>query len=117
MYKRHVIGKRGEDIATEFLIKQGYNIIERNFQCKMGELDIIAKNKEYIVFVEVKTRSNNKFGMPVESITNKKLQSIYKTAKYYMHINNIKEKYTRIDAIEIYFKNSKYKINYIKQII
>lgn len=117
MYKRHILGKAGEDIATKYLIKNGYKIIERNFYCKMGEIDIIAKKDEYIVFVEVKTRSSNKYGVPIESITNKKLKSLYKTARFYVYTRDLQYKLIRFDAIEVYFKNKKFKINHIKQII
>ena len=58
MYLRHEIGKLGEDLAIKYLKEKGYEIIERNFRCKQGEIDIIAKAKEEYVFIEVKTRTN-----------------------------------------------------------
>ena len=61
MYERHVLGKRGEDEATKYLKNKGYKILERNFMCKQGEIDIIALDKDYIVFVEIKSRTNDKY--------------------------------------------------------
>ena len=53
MYQRHILGKTGEDIATQYLIQKGYKIVERNFYCRQGEIDIIAKDKNELVFIEV----------------------------------------------------------------
>ena len=120
MYKRHIIGEQGEDYATEFLKDNNYKIIERNFECKSGEIDIIAfdNQKKELVFIEVKTRTNKKYGAPAESVNNIKQKHIYKTAKYYIYIHKLKNVYIRIDTIEVFIKNDKeYKINHIKQII
>ena len=117
MYKRHLLGKTGEDIAIQYLIKNNYKIVDRNFYCKMGEIDIIALNNSYLIFIEVKTRSSNKYGIPAESVTKKKLESIYKTAKYYIYTKNILNQPIRFDVIEIYFENFEYKVNHIKQVI
>ena len=84
MYKNIEIGKSGEDIAVEFLIKQGYYIHERNFRCKLGEIDIIAIDKidkNELVFIEVKTRNQNLFGTPADSIDHKNINHIYKVAE------------------------------------
>lgn len=117
MYKPHMLGKAGEDIATEYLIKNNYKIIERNFLCKTGEIDIIALKDEYLVFIEVKTRSSNKYGVPSEAVTKNKLKHLYKTARYYIYTRNLQNEYIRFDVIEIYYENSKYKVNHILQII
>lgn len=117
MYKRHILGKIGEDIATKYLINKGYKIIERNFYCKMGEIDIIAKKDEYIVFIEVKTRSSNKYGIPVDAITNKKIKNLYKTAKFYVYTRRLQNRLIRFDAIEVYFDNGQFRVNHIKQIV
>lgn len=117
MYLRHVIGKKGEDIATKYLINNGYRIIERNFNCKQGEIDIIAKYKGEIVFVEVKTRTNKKFGLPVEAITKYKIEHLKRSIEYYICVNNLEDKIIRIDAIEIYIKDDIFLLHHIKQAI
>ena len=116
MYQRHILGKTGEDIATQYLIQKGYKIVERNFYCRQGEIDIIAKEKQEIVFVEVKTRSNLCFGKPREAVDEGKQNHIYKTAKYYLYKHKLENSYVRFDAIEIYLKIDKYKLNHIKNV-
>lgn len=113
------IGTLGEGRAEDYLKKNNYNIIERNFRCILGEIDIIAEDKETkeIVFIEVKTRTNNKFGMPAEAVNNIKKIHILKTAKYFVYKNRIKNKNIRIDVIEVFLRRKCYKINHLKQIL
>ena len=66
------VGSKGEVLAAEFLKDKGYRIIERNYKTPVGELDIIAKDGETLVFIEVKTRSNNAFGYPFEAVDSRK---------------------------------------------
>lgn len=114
-YERHILGNNGEKIASEYLEKNHYEIIKRNFRCKQGEIDIIAydnKNREY-VFVEVKTRTNFEYGKPVDSVNKMKQKHIVSATKYYMYLHNLENKYIRFDIIEIY-KKDQYIINHIK---
>jgi len=83
------LGTVYEQKAANFLISNGYTIIDRNFCCKLGELDLIARSEDYLCFIEVKFRSNNYRGFPGEAINYKKISKISKTAEYYMLINNI----------------------------
>lgn len=117
MYQRHEIGKVGEDIAVEYLRKKGYIIIERNFNCKQGEIDIIAKDNNEIVFVEVKTRTNETYGKPKEAVDKTKKKHIYKSAEYYIYQKHVENRPVRIDVIEVYKKEEKYILNHIKQAI
>ncbi len=110
-------GNTGEDIATQYLEKQQYTILERNFYCKQGEIDIIAKDKNEIVFIEVKSRSNIKYGRPSEAVNKQKIKHLYKTAKYFLYKNKQLNKAIRFDTVEILIKNGKFNINHIKQII
>ena len=82
-------GNTGEDIATEYLEKQGYIILERNFYCKQGEIDIIAKDKNEVVFVEVKSRSDVGYGLPSEAVTKQKIKHLCRTARYFLYKNNM----------------------------
>ena len=117
MYKSHEIGKIGEEIATEYLIENGYKILERNFNCKQGEIDIIAKDKDEVVFIEVKTRTNKKYGEPVEAVTFIKKRHLIKAIEYYLYIKKLEDEYIRIDVIEIYKKENKFLLHHIKQAI
>lgn len=117
MYNKQLIGKIGENLACEFLRKNKYIIIERNFRCRQGEIDIIATDTESkeIVFLEVKTRTNLKYGEGAEAVNSLKRKHIYMCVEYYIYINKIKNIPIRLDVIEIYFKEGKFEINHIKQ--
>ena len=117
MDKRKDTGNIGEDIVAKYLEEKGYEIIERNFRCKLGEIDIIAKDKEEIVFIEVKKKKILSYGNPADSVNEPKQKHIYKAAEYYLLINNKLDNFTRIDVIEVYLNNSGYKINHMKKAI
>jgi putative endonuclease len=101
------IGNLGENIAAHFLIKNGYIVLEKNFTNiigkKMGEIDIIALQKNEIVFIEVKTRmeSLNYTLLPEDAINKNKLKKIHKIASYYIKRNNIWQQSYRFDAISV----------------
>lgn len=117
MYQRHETGKIGEDIVVKYLEQNGYTIIERNFECRQGEIDIIAKDKEEIVFIEVKTRTNENYGKPKEAVDKTKKKHIYKSSEFYVYINHLENEPIRIDVIEVYKKQEKFIIHHIKQAI
>ena len=101
MNKRN-IGQEYEQRAADYITNKGYKIIERNFRNRMGEIDIIAKDGDYLVFIEVKYRSSSKEGHPTEAVNFAKQRRITKTALYYCAVNGISE-YTpmRFDVISI----------------
>lgn len=99
-----------------YLKRNGYVIIERNFNCKIGEIDIIGMDKDYIVFVEVKTRYTKLYGNPAEAVTYEKQRKIYKTAQYYIMKKKLYSHTFRFDVVEIMIdnKNNTYFIRLIK---
>ena len=114
--KNKEIGVKGEQLAKEYLVKQGYEIIETNKRfSRFCEIDIIAKNKDTLVFVEVKTRSSNFCGSPLEAITKTKYENIKTGLFTYLKETKIKYKNFRIDAISIIL-NPELKINHLKNI-
>ena len=117
LYYKKQIGKNGEDIAANFLNQKGYTILDRNFNSWWGEIDIIAKDKNEIVFVEVKTRSSKEYGNASEAVDAKKKKHLLKTIEYYIYCNNLQNSFIRIDVIEVYFSGGKVKINHIKKAI
>lgn len=117
MYIRHVVGRNGECIAEKYLIKNGYKIIEKNFRCKQGEIDIIAKDKNEIVFIEVKTRTNKKYGNPIDAVTYIKRKHLLKSIEYYIYLKKLENSFIRIDIIEIYKKQNKFYIKHTKNAI
>ena len=100
-------GNYGEDLACKFLQKQGYKILERNYFIRGGEIDIVAKEGEYLVFVEVKTRYSHEYGLPSESITPWKIKALLKTAAFYCMKVNWGDKGYRIDLVSIDFAEEK----------
>ena len=111
------IGSYGEDIVVNFLEKNDYIIISRNFLCVQGEIDIVAQKDEEIIFIEVKTRTNKKFGKPREAITFYKKNHMWNSAKYFLYRNNLMNRYIRFDVIEVYIHQNKTYINHIKNIM
>lgn len=99
------IGKLGEQEARKYLKKNNYKILESNFSCKLGEIDIIAYHKDTIVFVEVKTRKNNKYGTPAQAVNKYKQKKIIKTALYYLKLKNKYNENIRFDIVEVWQKD------------
>lgn len=118
MYERHEVGINGEKIATDYLNNSGYKICCRNFRSYFGEIDIIATEKDELVFVEVKTRTQNLFGTPAEAVDINKKHHIYKTAEYFLLLNKIENVPIRFDVIEIFItKNNDVRLSHIKNAI
>lgn len=115
MYYKKQRGNSGEEIASAYLENLGYKILVRNFQCRQGEIDIIALDNDEFVFVEVKTRTNKMYGEAVEAVNNIKKLHIWKTAEYYIYLKHLEDKTIRFDVIEVYLYNNEIKINHIKQ--
>jgi len=99
-------GAYGENLACDFLKKQGYKILERNFRIRGGEIDVIAKDGDTLVYVEVKTRSSNQFGTPEESITVKKIRFLERAAKFYRLKRYNLSQSERIDAVSVTLSES-----------
>lgn len=109
-------GQIGEDYTAKFLKKNKYKVIERNLRNKYSEIDIIAEDKEYIIFVEVKTRTGEGITRPADAVNTRKQQMILKAAKHYLAYNNPSSKQPRFDVSEVFLTDNgkPYKINYIK---
>ena len=101
MLATNITGKKYEIIATNYLKQKGYKILENNYKNVIGEIDIVCKDKDIIVFVEVKYRTSAKFGRPIEAITPHKLMKIRQTATSYLKIKRMLDSSVRFDAIEI----------------
>ena len=104
MYKKENYnkGKNGEEMARDFLLKKGFELIESNYENKIGEIDLIMINKDWLVFVEVKLKIGDKFGTPEEMINRRKLSQVKRVAESYLVLEKKKvkrfEKF-RIDAV------------------
>lgn len=109
------IGNYGEELALTYLKDKGYRIISRNFRNKYGEIDLICKLKDLLIFIEVKSRFSSLYGSPLEAVTYFKQKQILKLCKLYIMKNNLYNLNCRFDVIEIYFNinNDLYSINHI----
>jgi putative endonuclease len=114
-YTTKEIGDIGEDYAVKYLTDKNYKIISRNFKSKIGEIDIIAENKEYIIFVEVKTRHINSLTHPYEAVNKTKQRKIINTARYYLMKYSV-EKYCRFDVCEVIVERNNLKLSRINHI-
>lgn len=97
----HEIGSSYERLAGKYLEEHGYEVLEYNFRCSQGEIDIVANDGEYLIFCEVKYRKDNKKGSPLEAVTPAKRQKISKTAMYYVATRNQTDKPCRFDVVGI----------------
>lgn len=111
------LGKLGESIACDYLVRKGYKIVSRNEKNLMGEIDIITIKDDVLVFVEVKARETTGFGLPQEAITPLKQQKIRKTATYYLKRKGLYDKVAcRYDCIAIVAKGNSFHIDHIENI-
>jgi putative endonuclease len=99
--KALAFGRDSEKRAATFLKKNGYTIIDKNYRCRQGEIDLIASDSDTLVFCEVKARSSKAFGTPLESVTEAKAEKIRKTAEHYMHKKGITNVDCRFDVVTI----------------
>ncbi|MGE5615079.1 MAG: YraN family protein [Bacillota bacterium] len=101
MNKRNY-GTAGENIAVDYLVKNGFTILERNYRPgKLGEIDIVAQENEYICFIEVKTRTSRLFGTPAEAVGHAKREKLRRLAWTYIKHRNLGERNMRFDVIEV----------------
>ena len=104
----------GEKIAQAHLCNKGYEIVETNFYTKRGEIDIIAKKDKWIIFVEVKTRSNLKFGTPAMAVNYTKRKHIKSAAKTFLYLKKLYGHEVRFDVVEVFINDGKCKINHME---
>ena len=104
---RRVIGNTGEDISVKHIKDKGYALICRNYRCRFGEIDIIARDKNTLVFIEVKTFTGTDLGSPKEAVTSHKIEKIIFVAKHYIAKNRIKDSRFRFDVIAVVLDSQK----------
>lgn len=117
MDQRKQTGRRGEDIAALFLTGKGYQIIERNWRCPAGELDLIAHDHDTLVFVEVRSRSGSRFGLAEESITPAKQARLIELAQTYIQEKTLAAQRWRIDVVAVQLGRGLPQINHIENAV
>ncbi len=112
--RRIQTGRSGEREATLFLEKKGYTVLEKNYRRKFGEIDIIARKDDYLVFIEVKTRTGHSHGNPLEAVTVRKQRQISRVAQCYLTEKQLHDTAARFDVVAVNMtKNSAPKIELI----
>lgn len=107
------VGREGEDAAVAFVRKKGYRILEKNYRTVFGEIDIIARDRDVLVFIEVKTRTDNSFGSPYEAVHKRKREKIRKVALCFMKKLR-KEVPARFDVLSIEKTGLEHRIEHIR---
>jgi len=98
---RQGLGRTGERLAAEELSRRGYHILEQNFRCSHGEIDLVAEDAQDLIFIEVKTRRGNAYGLPEEAVTARKQQKIVQVASFYLDLHACSERSWRIDIVAV----------------
>lgn len=98
---RQGLGRTGERLAAEELTGRGYRMLEKNFRCEYGEIDLVAEDGQDLVFVEVKTRRGTSYGLPEEAITLRKRQKLLQVALYYLDLHACAERSWRVDVVAV----------------
>ena len=113
MSEHNELGKQGEEIATNYLLKQGYQVLDVNWRAGRNEIDIIARDKDFLVIIEVKSRRSNTFMEPEEAVTREKQQALIRAANAYIFRKNITLE-TRFDIISIIHNKNETRVNHLK---
>lgn len=98
------LGTRGETAACGFLKEKGYEILEKNYKCKIGEIDVIARNRGRLVFIEIKTRTSTYFGTPQEAVHLQKQEKIFKVAQWYLKEKKLVKIPVAFDVVAVLWK-------------
>jgi putative endonuclease len=114
--RRHVLGLYGEKLAGNYLQALGYEIIERNWRCRLGEIDLIVRDHARYVFVEVKTRNGAGYGHPLEAITEVKLKRLRVLVSEWCRSRSLSGIDVRIDAVSVLVENGKVQLEHLKQV-
>lgn len=116
MNLRQDLGRYGEERAAKFLQDRGYEIIDRNWRCQVGEIDIVARDNERLVFVEVKTRSGSGFGHPFEAITANKVARMRRLVADWCIAKQVSGVKVRLDAIAVLITHGRVHIEHLKEV-
>jgi len=108
------LGKSGEEDAARFLKNKGYKLLRRNYKTKLGEIDIVAQDKETLCFIEVKTRSSCIFGHPSEALTYAKQRKLSQLALFFLKEHNLIDKKARFDVVTVAYSQDKPRLELIK---
>jgi putative endonuclease len=110
----HVVGRAGEEAAVRYLNQQGYRILERNYRCRFGEIDLIARDGKTLAFIEVKTRRSQKFGPAAAAVTLEKQRHLIRTAQIYLSQTGQAHALCRFDVVTVDIAEQRPRIELIR---
>ena len=111
---RQILGAAGERAAEKFLRRQRYTIVERNYRCPSGEVDLIALDHSTVVFVEVKTRTQPGFGSPLEAVDPRKQRQIRRAAQHYLVEKRLHDRDARFDVVGVWWEDGRARCELVK---
>ena len=111
---RKSVGKAGEDLAERYLKQQGYAVVERNYRCPLGEIDLIAVSKQAVVFVEVKTRRVDTSGTPLESVNAAKQRRLKRAALHYLSRHRLHDRDVQFDVVGISLRSDPPAVSHVR---
>lgn len=113
MANHNQLGKKGEQLAVDFLIENGYDIVERNYRFNKAEVDIIAQKEDVLAIIEVKTRSTTDFGNPQDFVKPKQIKNLVKAVDEYVTVNSLNVE-VRFDIMAIVKEKKEFKIEHLE---
>ena len=108
------MGKAGEELAERYLKRQGYTIVERNYRCPLGEIDLVALDKRVVVFVEVKTRRADISGTPLESVNGAKQKRVKRAALHYLSRHHLNDRDVQFDVVGISLRSDPPAVRHVR---
>jgi putative endonuclease len=112
--RRLIVGRTGEDVAVQYLLQRGYYILERNYRCRFGEIDLVARDGDTLTFIEVKTRRSRTFGPAAAAVTHTKQRHLIKASQMYMVQHGKRDDLCRFDVVTIDMDGQESRIELIK---
>jgi putative endonuclease len=112
--RRLIVGRTGEDAAVQYLLQRGYCILERNYRCRFGEIDLVARDGDTLTFIEVKTRRSRTFGPAAAAVTHTKQRHLIKASQMYMVQHGKRDDLCRFDVVTIDMDGQESRIELIK---
>ena len=112
--RRLIVGRTGEDAAVQYLLQRGYCVLERNYRCRFGEIDLIARDGSTLSFIEVKTRRSRTFGPAAEAVTRTKQRHLVKASQMYMAQHGKHDDFCRFDVVTIDMNGQELQVELIK---
>lgn len=113
-HERQRLGTEGERAAEKYLRRQRYVIVQRNYRCRAGEVDLVALDGDTVVFVEVKTRTQPGFGSPLEAVDPRKQRQIQRAAQYYLTENRLQDRNARFDVVGVWWEGGEMRCELVR---